>query len=195
MRMLLNVYDKGSVYDVNKAYVSKDMPIVVEPDAKVIEIKDTQVFTMISEELLQNNVVRLPAGVSPYKPSDIIVDKLDDLDSVKYAAQIKIKNFIASRAGTSYLYDLFEFNLVSNTLYADGYFITDSNREAKYLEIIGTNRVHLIEALEKYLNIKDKISEYYSLYAQAKAVLELINNANSIQSVDTYKANFLASFK
>jgi len=195
MKMLINVYDKGSVLEVNKAYVSKIIPVIVDPDAKIIEIKDTQVFTMISEALLQNNMVRLPAGVSSLTPSDIMIEQLDNLAAAKYASKIRVQNFVASREGVAYMYDLFEFNLTSNILYAEGFFITDSNREAKYLEIIKTNNVKLIEALEKYLNIKDKISEYYALYSQSKTTLDLIEKANTVQDIDKYRDNFLASFK
>ena len=195
MKMIVNVYESGSVYIVNRAYVSKTIPVVEEPDSKNIKIEDTQVFSIIAEALLQKNEVRLPTNITTYKPSDVIINVLDDLDAAKYAAKITIKNFIAQRENTVYMYDLFEFNLTSNILYSEGYFITDSNREKKYLEIIGTNNATLIDALEKYLNIRDKISEYYSIYAQAKAAIELIENATTIPNVDTYKKSFLASFK
>jgi len=194
MKMFINAYDNGTVYIVNNAFVSEKMPMTLNPDVKTIEIKDTQVFAIISEELLQNNTVKLSNKMTEYTPSDIIVDVVDDLAAAKYASTMKVRDFIARRAGSAYIYDIFEFQLASNILYSEGIFITDSNREAKYIEIIETNRVELIEALEKYLNIKDKMTEYYSLYAQGKVAMDLINNANTLQNVEMYLNNFLASF-
>jgi len=195
MKMYISVYDKGSVFEVNKAFISEKTPIIVEPDVKIIQIKDTQVFSIISEALLQKNQVRLPAGLENYTPANIMIEEMDDLIAAKYAAKIKIKDFVARRESPTYLYDLFEYNLTSNILYSEGFFITDDNRESKYLEIIKTNNVRLIEALEKYLNIRDKISDYYNIYNQAKATIESIENANTIESINEYRNNFLASFK
>ena len=195
MKMLLDVFDNGSVYIVNSTSIVREMPLVLDPSITKIEISNTQVFAIITEELLQNNNVKLPRGMAAYKPSDIIVDVVDDLTAAKLAARIKIGDFTASRASATYVYDIFEFQMVSNVLYAEGIFITDSNREAKYIEIIETNRVELIEALEKYLNIKDKMSEYYALHSQSKIALQFVENANTLQDVEMYTNNFIASFR
>lgn len=194
MKMLLNVYKKGDVYTVNSSFISQNLPINIDTDSTIVEIKNTQVFSIITEALLQNNLVKLPVGLQSYTPGDVMINIVDDLVASKYAGVIKIQNFIASRAGNAYYYDLFEFNLVSNTLYANGIFITNENREEKYIEIIETGKIELIEALETYLNLKDKISAYYSLYAQGQVAIKLVDNANTVANVELYVTNFMASF-
>jgi len=192
--MFINAYDNGSVYVVNNAFVSADIPMATDPDVKVIEIKDTQVFSIITENLLQNNLVKLPNNLTDYTPGDVIINVVDELVAAKMAASTKIRNFTAHRAGAAYMYDIFEFQLVSNILYAEGIFITDSNREKKYIDIINTNKTELIDALEKYLNIRDKISEYYSLHAQAKTALDFIEKSTTLEDVKKYLDNFISSF-
>lgn len=55
------------------------------------------------------------------------------------------------------LLDLITFMLLNNKLADKGFFITEENKEEKYIEIIETCDESLIEDLEKYIFLLDKI--------------------------------------
>ena len=193
MKMYIRGYDNGAFFIVHSAVLSNDVLTLSALDVVVIEILDTQLFALVSEELLQNNTVKFPSKTNPTL-SNIIINVVDDLQAAKLAANNRIKNYITSRVGYLHLYDVFEFQLVSSILWSEGFFITDANREAKYIEIIETNRMDLIEALEKYLNIRDAMTIHYNIYEQGRVAMLLIEGASSTQVVDTYLTNFLSSF-
>lgn len=54
--------------------------------------------------------------------------------------------------------DYISYIEANNTLSSQGFFITDKNREEKYLEILETGDDSLIDALEEFLNVKDSLS-------------------------------------
>jgi len=193
MKMYIRGYDNGSFFIVHSAVLSNDILTSSALDVSIAEIFDTQLFAIVSEELLQNNSVKFPSKAEPTL-SNIIINVVDDLLAAKYAANNRIKNYIISRVGYLHVYDIFEFQLISSLLWSEGFFITDANREAKYIEIIETNRMDLIEALEKYLNIRDTMAVHYNIYDQGSVAMQLIDGAGSLQVVDTYLKNFFSSF-
>lgn len=69
-------------------------------------------------------------------------------------------------------------------LAAEGYFITDANREEKYLEIIATNDEVLISMLEAYLNAYDLIEPVANMWINLKTFEDDIALATNKAEVD-----------
>ena len=92
------------------------------------------------------------------------------------------------------LLDLITFMLLNNKLADKGFFITEENKEEKYIEIIETCDESLIEDLEKYIFLLDKIkilqnkkNEYDSIIDS----LKYLNDYNDQSSVNNIIESYL----
>jgi hypothetical protein len=92
------------------------------------------------------------------------------------------------------LLDLITFMLLNNKFANKGFFITDENKEEKYIEIIETCDEQLIEDLEKYIFLLDKIkilqnkkNEYDSIIDS----LKYLNDYNDQSSVNNIIESYL----
>ena len=92
------------------------------------------------------------------------------------------------------LLDLITFMLLNNKFANNGFFITDENKEEKYIEIIETCDDNLIEDLEKYIFLLDKIkilqnkkNEYDSIIDS----LKYLNDYNDQSSVNNIIESYL----
>lgn len=92
------------------------------------------------------------------------------------------------------LLDLITFMLLNNKFANNGFFITDENKEEKYIEIIETCNDSLIEDLEKYIFLLDKIkilqnkkNEYDSIIDS----LKYLNDYNDQSSVNNIIESYL----
>jgi hypothetical protein len=78
----------------------------------------------------------------------------------KFAIMFKAKEYIENRSSNADVVDYLDYIDINNELASRGFFITDSNKEEKYLEILETGDDILIDLLEEFLAIKDKISVF-----------------------------------
>lgn len=92
------------------------------------------------------------------------------------------------------LLDLITFMLLNNKLANKGFYITEDNKEEKYIEIIETCDEQLIEDLEKYIFLLDKIkilqnkkNEYDSIIDS----LKYLNDYNDQSSVNNIIESYL----
>ena len=92
------------------------------------------------------------------------------------------------------LLDLITFMLLNNKLANKGFYITEDNKEEKYIEIIETCDEQLIEDLEKYIFLLDKIkilqnkkNEYDSIIYS----LKYLNDYNDQSSVNNIIESYL----
>jgi hypothetical protein len=89
---------------------------------------------------------------------------------------------------------LYGFIVLNNDLAANGYFITNENREEKYLEILETGDEKLIAKLEDYLNYKDEIESVASLERKFQAFRAEIKEAVSVEAIKEIEERFLERF-
>lgn len=92
------------------------------------------------------------------------------------------------------LLDLITFMLLNNKFANKGFYITEDNKEEKYIEIIETCDEQLIEDLEKYIFLLDKIkilqnkkNEYDSIIDS----LKYLNDYNDQSSVNNIIESYL----
>lgn len=107
------------------------------------------------------------------------------LSAKKNAVANKIKQKFLSLNDTSVLIDIIFYIDAAAELADAGYFITDKNREEKYIEIIESEDESLIDLLEEYLTIKDEISKikwHKKQYNKAmKKLKELDENSDEFE--------------
>ena len=90
---------------------------------------------------------------------------------------------------TFHIIDFASFMILNNKFAAKGIFITDENKEEEYIKVIESGDMSLIEDLETYINLRDKVQgieaqkkEYTDIVNKLK-VLEDANDTDAVNSV------------
>lgn len=92
------------------------------------------------------------------------------------------------------LLDLITFMLLNNKLADKGFFITEENKEEKYIEIIETCDESLIEDLEKYIFLLDKIKIIQNKKNEYDNIIEslkYLSNYDDRESVNSIIEEYL----
>ena len=92
------------------------------------------------------------------------------------------------------LLDLITFMLLNNKLADKGFFITEENKEEKYIEIIETCDESLIEDLEKYIFLLDKIKIIQNKKNEYDNIIEslkYLSNYDDQESVNSIIEEYL----
>lgn len=120
---------------------------------KKIKLDDTK-SNLIKNDLLNGNDIYIINGkISVSGKNDHFINKTNN----KILAEKILKEKYLNLTKTS-LVDLVFYTDALMELADAGYFITDKNREDKYIEIIETGKEDLIDLLEEYLLHKDQIT-------------------------------------
>ena len=89
--------------------------------------------------------------------------EVEGLDASTYAgkAVLALKNKARGVMGdellTFHIIDFASFMILNNKFAAKGIFITDENKEEEYIKVIESGDMSLIEDLETYINLRDKV--------------------------------------
>ncbi len=87
-------------------------------------------------------------------------------------------------------FDFFEFTMCNNFLASKGFFITDENREEVYIQIINSGDEKVIEHLEKYLNLLDRISVPNYQYNSYLEFEEAVKDAKTLGELKELEENY-----
>ena len=195
MKMYCNVTDHNVDYIVNNTFTTNGRNIMFTTNDMVLEIVNTAVFDVIKSNLAAGKTVRMPKNITELTPSDLIIDNgLSELTIAKMNARAKLDSIINKYAGSVHNMYFFDFSVLNNTLLTKGYYITDENKEEKYLEILQTADESLINLLQDYLESLAKISEYYALHKAYKQSILAIEDASDVQEVNNNREAFLTQF-
>lgn len=131
---------------------------------------------------------------------DIITGSIKLVDEKYYDIPIKdsyrvkiIKDAKRKLESLVQMYDMIdyiEYIDTNNELGERGIFITHSNREDKYLEILETGDDSLIDMLEKYLNIKDKLTQIKSAKNSFNNILKQVQSVSETDIESLHKIEY-----
>ena len=141
----------------------------------------------IHKALLTNEV--LPGE---YDIIDLVAT--DEIQQARDAAVVKVRMLVTPELSKISGFALYGFTILNNDLASAGYFITNSNREEKYLEILETGDEKLIQKLEDYLNYKDEISAVASLERRFSTFRNEIRQSTTQQEIKQLEERFLEKF-
>jgi hypothetical protein len=155
-------------------------------------------YQKISEALAENKIVTISKELMTDEvlPREVTVSEeaMDDLDAYKKINMRRVnKKMTYSMTNMSSL-DVLAFTTLNNELIAEGYVITNGNREEKYIEIIEKDDEALIEKLEKYLIMLDKVTDVLEFSNMCSEYNEKIMNAEDEESIDTILAEFYTEY-
>ena len=160
----------------------------------------SSVSTILKEELNKGNKIICEESIIKKSPTNISVNdfeiiKAGDLEKSKNKLLSELSNnfshYLASISGITY----FSFIISSFKLASAGYFITNENREEKYVEIMNTGDNMLIEALNDFLDSLDKISPMSGLYDHFKLAQKTVEQSKSFEDLEKAQVMFSDFFK
>ena len=163
------------LYEVNREE-NRVMIVRVINDIKyigrrdMIEINDDKINDVILENLKSKTVCLNNDGSMSFSDElfyDIPVKDVRRVNLLKNALS-KRDNLIGTIDMVTYI----EYIDINNELAEFGIFITDDNREEKYLEILETGDEHKIDLLEDLLILKDQLSVIKSAKGNFDKILE-----------------------
>jgi hypothetical protein len=154
---------------------------------------------LITNALLEGKLVHIPktlrtTEVLPGEFTAIDLAETDEIQESRNASIVKVRMLVTPELSKISGFALYGFMILNNDLAAGGYFITDSNREEKYLEILETGDEKLIQKLEDYLNYKDEIGTVAALERKFSSFKTEIKQATTVEEITAIETRFLEQF-
>ena len=143
-------------------------------DDKIVILKETENFlnedkTLEIKDKTLNDLIKnkLNIGEFPILNQNLqyIESKQDTFYGIPTHNKNKIKiikkelNLLESIFDKLVFIDYLDFMILHSKLASLGFFITDENKEEKYIEILESENEELLNDLEKYLELKEKIDQ------------------------------------
>lgn len=127
-------------------------------------------------------------------PSDLLIrDSEENITELKEFILNKLENIIYPAQAKSLSFDILNFTLKNNILCSKGYFITDDNREEKYIEILESGDKDLFKDLESYLESFDNLKNALYFENKIKQYKSDIENCLTKDEVFQKEQEFLES--
>ena len=156
-------------------------------------------FEIIKTAIGSNKIAKIQKTlvadeVMPWEVEVIDLGESDPLQESRNAAITKVRMLVTPELSKASGLAMYGFIVLNNDLASAGYFITNENREEKYLEILETGDEKLIAKLEDYLNYKDEIEAVAQLERKFSAFRNEIRTAATAEEVKKIEERFLERF-
>jgi len=206
MKLRIYLLDRYNQWEISRASEIQSETIDLEDiNYKLMDLTSFAVYQFIVEKLREGKTLYIPKYLESELTVDdiIIAEDISTLDNTKKICIIKIKDFIYNcRLSREFIFDVYRFNILNNWMISQGYIITDENREEKYLEIITavsemeneSESEFIINKLEQYLNLKDKLAIAESLITDMDNVIIDIQNTTTPSETLAIYNNYMAQF-
>lgn len=206
MKLRLYLLDRNIQWEVVRTETAMmDTLNLEELDYKLMDIDSFAVYEYINENLRDGKIVYIPK----YLEGELTVDKViiaedeNPLILYKRTCIIKLKDYVYNlRLTPEYILDMYRFIVINNWMIANGYFITNENREEKYMEIITSiseiedeeESEAKINKLEQYLNLMDKLASDNNIIISMDEAVDNIIKAETSDEVTCIFNSYIAQF-
>lgn len=189
LMLVADVTEFNDYYRVNWI-VERDEGVVCDSGNKYIKISQ-EAAEIASSQISKGNFVVAKKPVDrEIMVEHLSVQELDDLERKRSLELCNAKVNMSGLAASLRGFDFFEFTLCNNYLASRGYFITNYNREEKYIEIINSGDMELIEHLETYLNLLDRIGVPHYQYTRYLKLEDDLKAAKSVEEIENTVTKF-----
>ena len=188
MRLLFNVADRGDKYEVISINTNEIAYAGMRDD--ILEVPSWEVYETVARNLNEGKKVYIPKLLDQFLDvSDLVIEELDPLDTAKQTAIIKARDIIyTTRINKLAIAKFYRFFILSHYFADKGIFITDENRESKYLEVINSAAQltdpeaseEMIANLEEYINLLDNLAEIKNILKDLDKFIESVNEISLI---------------
>lgn len=189
------VEDRGSYWEIQG--VTQNSLNNIDNEFKYLKLSAVA-GKIIKDALNDGHIVRVhkPLFASEVIPREVKIIKVaeDDIEEFKQAQIKRVRMLInpelASVSGLAF----YGFICLNNELADKGFFITDQNRESKYLSILETGDEKLIAKLEDYLNYRDEISRVASLHKKFEKFRKDMKEETEKEKIQKIADDFMEDF-
>jgi hypothetical protein len=191
------VEDRGPYWQVTNV-TKNTLDNLANREEKLIKLSYMS-YVQIEDALMNKKVVRIKKSmmtdeVLPGEFEVVDLGETDFLQEVRNATISKIRMLVTPDLAKISGFALYGFIILNNDLSNAGYFITNDNREEKYLEILETGDEKLIQKLEDYLNYKDEIESVAQLERKFAAFRSEVRVAATPEEIEEIEQRFLERF-
>jgi len=191
------VTDRGSYYQVENL-MKNTLVGGAEKDEKVLRLSYMS-GKIISDAIVDNKIARINKTltaneVQPWEIAVVDLAETDPIQDARNAALVKVRMIVTPEIAKIAGLTLYGFMVLNNDLANAGYFITNDNREEKYLEILETGDEKLVAKLEDYLNYKDEIENASHLERKFSKFTSAIRSASTIEEIQKLQTAFLDEY-
>lgn len=190
-----SVEDKGSYWGVTG--VTQHSFATADAEEKYLRLSHVS-SKLIKDALLEGHEVRItkPLQFGEVLPREVKVIEVnaDDLQSVRDSAIKRVRMLITPELASVSGLAFYGFMCLNNELADKGFFITDENRESKYLAILETGDEKLIQKLEDYLNYRDEIGRVAALHKNFEAFVKEVRNESSGEKITKLADDFMTDY-
>lgn len=191
MKYLFIIYDEGDQYKITGCREESDDNFMIDPKL-YYETKSEQFYNQVKKLLETDYILTYSKSIGDPTISQLTKIKLDSLEQKKAKTRTQGKNISQQRFDYMIAFDFFEFQILNNQLISKNIIITDENREEEYLKIINSGDSKLIDLLEKYLEILDRLTVHKHQYDN---FITFKNRVNASTNNDEVEAAYTAFAK
>lgn len=178
MRMFLNLQKMDNVFQIVGTQTIEENPKM--PNELLVEIFDTKVFLFVAEMIVQKRVLTLPLEFKDITLDNIIASENNtERDTYLFHA----REIMAQTLTKIPMYFYFRFVYLNNIFASKGIFITQENREEKYIEILEKNDDQLTKYFEEYLSVLNELESTEQMYSHFLSCEEVIKNTNDVRDM------------
>jgi ribosomal protein S17 len=194
---LATVQDRGSYWFVTNV-TQNTLDNQAEKDEKILRLSYMS-HQLIKQALMAGKKVHIhktlqTGEVLPGEFDVVDLAETDPIQEARDSSVVKIRMLVTPDLSKISGFALYGFMILNNDLASNGYFITNENREEKYLEILETGDEKLIAKLEDYLNYKDEIEAVAHLERRFAAFRNEIRTATTVEEIKAIEERFLERF-
>lgn len=188
------IYDKGDNWEITGTFIVPD-GFETSNDG-VLDVSDNKELFDYVKNRLTTHQIQYPKDLQGRLiQEDLIEIPYDTLEIERQRRITQGKEYLNTRIGIPEVFNFVEFIILNNHLIEKGYVITDDNRHEKYLEIVETGDLDLIEKLESFLEARDEVMTKYSWYGVYKNFINKINRASSKQEMNEIWKEYIQTFE
>lgn len=188
------IFDKGENWEITDTMIIPDGYEMKHEG--VLDVSDNkELFEAVREKLKTHRILYQKDIEGKLIEEDLMLIAYDLLEISRQRKITQGKEYLNTRIGLTDMFGFVEFVILNNILMEKGYVITDTNRHEKYLEIVETGDMELIEKLEDFLEIRDSIAFKYSWYNIYKEYVKKINKAESIKELQDIWVDYIQTFE
>lgn len=206
MKLLFNVIDKNDILEVEGVCTNENL-LTLDKNP-VYQIFSWDLFEYIVTKINEGYKVFIPKNLNhPLTINDLIIEdeeNVDNLEREKRIAILKARDVIMTTRLTidklSY-FDLYEMMMLNTWFASKGFYITEDNKEEKYIEILEyatsveeENSDEIIDKLDKYLSVMNSIQEQKEYYYSYLQFVDSIEEASTKEEVQNLLTNFLSNY-
>lgn len=190
------VEDRGSYYQV-VGVTKNSFDLLANKTDTYLKLSESayQIIKAASDDGKSIRITK-PLMANEVLPGEVQVIDVEktDVEAAVDSAVIRVRKLVTFELSKVSGFTLYEFNTIHTELLEEGFFITNKNREQKYIEIIETGDIEIIEKLERYLEAKDTLDRAYSIKKRVDEFVTKIKKMSTVDEIKEAENKFVADF-